>query len=212
MANYPQPSHAWQSQEPLVLIVPDTDDVGPGHWQSLWESKRSNCRVELGMWDAPHRNTWVSKLNLAIRRADRPVVLVAHGLGCLAAAWWADYERPGFGSPVLGALLVAPPDVNHPGRDPRLARFGSCPRQPLPFPSFLVVSHDDPFGSYRSARALARDWGSRFADAGAVGHIDAGSGLEDWPFGEKLLEQLLSEHRRSIAAQALSIAVPVPAH
>lgn len=199
-------SHAWQQQEPLILIVPEIERGGPDDWQSRWESKRTDCRrVDLGMWDTPHRNTWVNKLNLAIRRADRPVLLVAHGLGCLAAAWWAEYERPAFGDPVLGALLVAPPDIDRPGLYPRLARFGSSPRQALPFASFLVASHDDPLGSYRTARALARDWGSRFADAGAVGHIDAASGLQDWPFGEKLLAQLLLEHRRAIEAAGVAI-------
>jgi hypothetical protein len=55
---------------------------------------------------------------LAIQRAEsagRPVVLVAHSLGCLAVAWWAEYERLANGLradlPVIGALLVAPPDV-----------------------------------------------------------------------------------------------------
>jgi uncharacterized protein len=192
-------SPAWREQEPLVLIVPEADNDGPEHWQSLWQRKRADCRgIDLGMWDNPHRNTWVNKLNLAIHRADRPVVLVAHGLGCLAVAWWAEYERPAFGHPVVGALLVAPPDVDRPGRDARLARFGACSRQVLPFASFLVASHDDPLGSYRTARALARDWGCRFADAGAVGHIDAQSEIGDWPFGERLLDQLLLEHRRSI--------------
>ena len=63
------------------------------------------------MWDDPHRNTWVNKLNLAIYKAGRPVILVAHSLACHVVAWWNEYERPGADSPVLGALLVAPPEV-----------------------------------------------------------------------------------------------------
>jgi len=110
-------------------------------------------------------------------------------------AWWAEYERPDYGNPVVGALLVAPPDVDRPGRDLRLARFASCPRAPLPFPSFLAASQDDPFCNLRTAQLLARDWDSRFAFAGAVGHIDGKSGLGDWLFGKKLLAQLLREHR-----------------
>ena len=50
---------------------------------------------------------------------------------------------------------------------------------------------------FRTAIALARDWDCRFADAGAVGHINAQSGLGDWDFGELLLKQLLREHRLS---------------
>ena len=129
-----------------MLIVPGINDGGPQHWQSRWATKRGDCRrVDLGMCDHPYRNTWVNKLNLAIRRAHRPVVLVAHSLDCLAVAWWAQYEQPAFGDPVIGALLVAPPDVDRPGLDPRLARFGACPRTALPFPSFLAASHDDPY-------------------------------------------------------------------
>src|SRR3546814_7469177 len=77
-------------ESPLVLAVPGLNNSGPGHWQTIWETTRNDCeRVDLGMWDRPHRNTWVNKLNAAIRQADRPVILVAHSLGCIAVAWWA---------------------------------------------------------------------------------------------------------------------------
>ncbi len=186
-------THPRQPDEPapLVLIVPGLNGSGPAHWQSRWEQSLPDCRrVDLGMWDNPHRNTWVNKLNLAIERAGRPVVLAAHSLGCLAVAWWAEYEQPDAGSPVVGALLVAPPDIDRPGIDPRVARFGAAPRRELPFPTLLVASRDDPWCSLRSATELARDWGCRFADAGAVGHVNADSNLGDWSFGRKLLSRL----------------------
>jgi hypothetical protein len=41
------------------------------------------------------------------------------------------------------------------------------------------------------ARYLARAWGSRFADAGEAGHINAQSDLGEWTFGRLLLNQLL---------------------
>ena len=184
------------SWAPLMLIVPGINNSGPEHWQSRWEAQRGECRrVELGMWDNPHRNTWVNQLNLAIHRAGRPIVLVAHSLGCLAVAWWADFEQPVFGNPVVGALLVAPPDVNRPGIDPRLARFALPEPRELPFPSILVGSEDDPYCEFDSARALASALGSRFENAGAVGHINADSGIGDWPRGQRLLAELLREHR-----------------
>ena len=46
----------------------------------------------------------------------------------------------------------------------------------------------------RPARNLARTWGSSFADAGEVGHINAESGLGDWTFGRLLLNRLLPRH------------------
>ena len=102
-----------QRRDPLLLTVPGLGDSGRRHWQSIWEHEREDCRkVELGMWDRPHRNTWVNKLNQAVADADRPVVLVAHSLGCHAVAWWNALERPGADGKVVGALLVAPPVID----------------------------------------------------------------------------------------------------
>lgn len=183
---------------PLILTVPGLANSGPGHWQTRWEQTLPDCRrVDLGLWDDPHRNTWVNKINLAVQRAEaagRPVVLVAHSLGCLAVAWWAEYERPrtaAQGGPVIGALLVAPPDVEERPIDRRLTRFAPVPPSDLPFPSILVASRDDPYMPFGQARRLATTWGSRFADAGAVGHINAQSDLGDWAFGRLLLNRLL---------------------
>src|SRR6202008_1877452 len=139
MAYHVENTREHDAREPLILLIPGLNDSGPDHWQTRWERKRINAhRVELGMWDDPHRNTWVNKLNLAIHRAERPVVLVAHSLACLSVPWWAEYEQPRPGSGVIGALLVAPPDVDRPGLDPRLARFAACPRSELPFPSIVA--------------------------------------------------------------------------
>ncbi|MBF5089912.1 alpha/beta hydrolase [Novosphingobium sp. NBM11] len=192
------PSGTNTDREPLVLTVPGLNNSGPGHWQTIWEQEFDNChRVDLGLWDDPLRNTWVNKLNLAIQRADRPVVLVAHSLGCLAVAWWAEYEQPGRDGPVVGALLVAPPDVEERALDRRLTRFAPFPPAELPFPSILVASRNDPYLRFGAARRLATTWGSRFADAGPAGHINAESGLGEWAFGQLLLSQLLPDGLRS---------------
>jgi predicted alpha/beta hydrolase family esterase len=177
--------------EPLVLLVPGLNDSGPDHWQSHWERERGECaRVDLGSWDDPNRNLWVNRLNLAIHRAGRPVILVAHSLACHVVAWWAEYERPAAGGPVLGALLVAPPEVEHDGIDPRLARFAPVMPRALPFPTIVAASRDDPWIAFGRARRGARIWRSRFIDAGWLGHINADSGIRDWPFGQFLLRQL----------------------
>lgn len=194
---------------PLVLLVPGLNNSGPGHWQTIWEDTRGDCqRVELGMWDQPHRNTWINQLNLAIRQADRPVILAAHSLGCLAVAWWAALERPGPDSPVLGALLVAPPEVDHRPHDQRVCTFAPTPSGRLPFPAILVGSHNDPYMGFRTARRLAQTWGCGFADAGRVGHINADSGLGEWHFGQFLLQQLIKQAAQPDAASA----VPPPAN
>jgi predicted alpha/beta hydrolase family esterase len=177
--------------DPLVLLVPGLNGSGRDHWQSHWERELNECaRVDLGSWDDPNRNMWVNRLNLAIHRAGRPVILVAHSLACHVVAWWAEYERPAAGGPVLGALLVAPPEVEHDGVDPRLARFAPVMPRPLPFPTIVAASRDDPWIAFGRARRLARIWRSRFVDAGWLGHINADSGIRDWPFGQFLLRQL----------------------
>ena len=52
-------------------------------------------------------------------------------------------------------------------------------------------SRNDPFCTLARAQALAQSWGSRFHDLGDAGHINADSGLGDWPEGLRLLETLL---------------------
>jgi predicted alpha/beta hydrolase family esterase len=177
--------------DPVLLTVPGLGNSGPTHWQSIWERERADCRrVELGMWDEPHRNVWVNQLNAAIRFASRPVVLVAHSLGCHAVAWWNALEPGAADGKVIGALLVAPPSVEN-VRDPRLAPFAPLVRERLAFPSILAASRDDPYADFGQAKKMARLWGCRFADAGWLGHINAESEIGDWPFGQHLVNRLL---------------------
>jgi len=179
-------------RSPIILTVPGLGGSGPSHWQTLWEQTRPDThRVELGMWDSPHRNAWVTRLDQAIRVAKAPVVLAAHSLGCLAVAWWAEFANQPFGWPVAGALLVAPADVDRAEVRPELAAFGPSPAKPLAFPSIVVASSDDPFVSIDKARALAGAWGSFFVDAGPQGHLNAASGIGWWEEGQALLDRVL---------------------
>lgn len=185
-----------EDDAPLILSVPGLGNSGRNHWQSHWEDERDDMvRVDLGSWDKPHRNLWVNQLNLAIRNAGRPVILVAHSLGCHAVAWWAQMENPLYGNPVVAALLVAPAEVDSHPADARVAVFQPSPIRLLPFPSILVASRDDPYMQFERARRLGTFWGSRVVDAGHLGHINADSGLEDWAFGKRLLARLQAEVR-----------------
>ncbi|MDR6509303.1 putative alpha/beta hydrolase family esterase [Novosphingobium capsulatum] len=209
--------HAFsRTADPIILTVPGLDNSGPDHWQTIWEQTLPDChRVDLGLWNDPHRNTWVNKLALAIQRAHegagRPVVLVAHSLGCLAVAWWAEYERLANGPrqmPVIGALLVAPPDVEDGVKDRRLTRFAPVPETELPFPAIVVGSRDDRYATPGATRRLAQRWGARFADAGAAGHINAQSGLGEWAFGRLLLNRLLPRALSLDDGQATYVPTP----
>ena len=88
---------------------------------------------------------------------------------------------------VQGALLVAPGDPEREELRGVLPSWAPIVRQRLPFPCMLVGSRNDPYCSFERAQGLAESWGSRFVDLGERGHINAESGLGDWPEGHQLL-------------------------
>jgi uncharacterized protein len=106
---------------------------------------------------------------------------VAHSLGVIAVV----HAAPRLKNPLLrGAFLVAPPGetfmVEHEDID---LRFAHVPRAPLPFPSVLAASRNDPYCPYLEADEWAHAWGSAFSDAGDSGHINTDSGHGPWPEG-----------------------------
>jgi predicted alpha/beta hydrolase family esterase len=171
-----------------ILTLPGWQGSGPDHWQSRWEALHGYQRVEQHDWQRPLRGDWSARLEEVLLGCSGPVVLAAHSLGCLLVAAWAAHSRNT--GRVQGVLLVAPPDIEREDIRPLLPGWAPAVRQPLPFPSVLVASEDDPYGSTASAQALAQAWGSRYVSAGAAGHINAESGLGDWPTGLALLQGL----------------------
>ncbi|MEW6695639.1 Serine hydrolase [Tepidimonas thermarum] len=162
-----------------VLTLPGWLSSGPDHWQSRWERLHGFVRVEQHDWLTPRRGDWMARLEDVVADAPGPLVLVAHSLGCILTAAWAAHSR--HTGRVRGALLVAPGDVEQPDLGARLPGWAPIERRALPFPSVLVASRDDPYCRFERAQALAQAWGSRFIDAGARGHLNAESGLGDWP-------------------------------
>ncbi|WP_405014515.1 RBBP9/YdeN family alpha/beta hydrolase [Kitasatospora sp. NBC_01539] len=173
------------STDALNLVLPGYQNSGPAHWQSRWEAADpAFVRVRQDDWDHPDLDAWTTALDKAVDAAGRPVVLVAHSLGCIVVAHWAAGRDTAAG--VLGALLVAPADVDT-ADVPDLFGFRPVPLQPLPFPSTVVASSDDPWCAPARAAVFAEAWGSRLVDLGAYGHVNADSGLGDWPEGRRLL-------------------------
>jgi predicted alpha/beta hydrolase family esterase len=118
------------------------------------------------------------------------MVLIAHSLGCLVAAEWAsDRDDPS----VKGAFLVAPPDPYGNAFPPDAGGFGASVSARLAFPSIVVASQDDPYGSMEHAQAVAETWGSEFVDLGAKGHINAASGLGAWDEGWAMLARFMKK-------------------
>jgi predicted alpha/beta hydrolase family esterase len=185
-----------------VLVVPGLHGSGPGHWQTLLESRIPGCRrVVQADWDAPSLDAWVEALHRAVSRCSAPSVLVAHSLGCAAVVHLA--RR--FALPIRAALLVAPADVEAPVALPASVRsFCPLPTERLPFASLLVASTDDPYLKLGRARDLARVWGSGLVVLEGAGHINVDSGHGPWPQAELLLERLieLSEPARPTARTA----------
>ncbi len=166
-----------------ILIVPGLHDSGPGHWQSRWqETHPSFERVEQRHWDIPDIDAWSAQIGHVLRRSARPAVVVAHSFGCLATVHRAIVA----GTPNLhGALLVAPAEPGKVGQSDSLFQGR------LPFPSIVIASENDPWMEARRSASWARHWGSEFIIAGALGHINAESGLGDWLFGMTQLQQLV---------------------
>ena len=77
------------------------------------------------------------------------------------------------------------------GAQPDLKAFEPTPLSPLPFPSIVVASRDDPWIDIDRAHSLAVSWGSHFVDAGEQGHLNAASGIGWWSEGQELLDRVI---------------------
>lgn len=173
-----------------ILIVPGLDDSSPDHWQS-WLQRRApaSSRVAQPDWSTPDLRRWSAVLNTTLLLHCRRQIVVAHSFGCLALAAAASNPR------VAAALLVAPADP---------ARFGIADHAvdaPLPFPSIVVASRNDPWMAFSRARALADRWGARLVDAGRAGHINVASGHGPWPKVLDLIAELGGAAARPIPRQ-----------
>lgn len=175
-----------------ILLLPGLYGSGAGHWQTEWEAALPQAqRVRQRDWDAPRRTEWVAQLDAAVRASAGPVVFAAHSLGCATALWWAaTHGADHHARKVVGALLVAPPDVERADAPAAVRGFGPMPQAPLPFPSIVAASSDDPWCALPRAQAWAEQWRAQLQPMGPRGHINADSGLGDWPQGRQWLAQL----------------------
>lgn len=172
-----------------ILIVPGITNSGPEHWQTLWQQQdAAMVRVPFAEWDHPVCGDWVETIERSVRAMGPSVVIVAHSLGCLALAHWA----AGSATPIAGAMLVCVPDPAGPIFPAEASGFAPVPRRAFGFPSLVVASEDDPYAGDSHTRDCVQAWGSRLVTVGRKGHINAGSGLGDWPEGRALLRQLIS--------------------
>jgi predicted alpha/beta hydrolase family esterase len=170
--------------DPTVLIVPGMRAASAQHWQThlAGELPRVGSVAPMGREDIDLRQR-VNAIEAEARAIDGPMIIVAHSAGTIMVAHWA-LQRT---RRVVGAVLVTPPDFETPMPEgyPSISELAVAgwlpvPRVPLPFPSIVVASRNDPLGSFERVAALAADWGSQLADLGEVGHMNPQSGFGRW--------------------------------
>jgi serine hydrolase len=179
-----------RSSDVDILMVPGWLGSGHEHWQSRWERNLSTARrIEQEDWITPDKDKWVGNIIKAVAAAANPPVLIAHSVGVIAVAHAGLKLPQGL---LAGAFLVAPSDLDNarhwPVTDGHVWRdsepgFAPVPLTPLPFPSMLLISADDPYCRPERARHFAAAWGTEAVEVGPLGHITAATGHGPWPEG-----------------------------
>ena len=143
-----------------MLRIFDRGDRPPEWAHELFNAAPARADIEIGYRRGVNRNVWAAQLDEAVRHAERPVLLVAHGVSCLALAWWAKLSPAPYVERVAAALLVRPSD----GLTPRSAREFARPKTLFPFPSVVIDRGDDRIAA-EQAMDFAASCGSGFVGA-----------------------------------------------
>jgi uncharacterized protein len=178
-----------------VVLVPGLRGHVEDHWQTRLAASMPGARMVAPLGRTyPGLQSRVTLLDQAVRDAAGPVILVAHSAGVLVTAHWAAQYSP---TRVVGALLATPATLaaelpaEYPSIDELRAHgWLPIPREPLPFPSIVAASSNDPLANPVRLAGLAAAWGSRVHDLGAVGHLNPASGFGEWPEAVELIDQL----------------------
>lgn len=174
------------------LIIPGWNGSDSHHWQSHWQRIMPySRRMGVSNWAKPNLNEWVEALEQQIQASPSSrLVLVAHSLGCITVAHWAQRYGQQHAHRITGALLVAPADVERPNAPVELQGFAPIPQAPLPFPSLVIGSTNDHAATAERARNFAHWWGSQVEILANVGHINTASGHHQWVEGLGFLARL----------------------
>ncbi|MES2290101.1 MAG: alpha/beta hydrolase [Pseudomonadota bacterium] len=188
----------------LFSIITTHDRRRPSpSWRVLFNLPVSgDANVDFAADTLAERNQWAARLDDAVLRAERPVLLVASEESCFATAWWARLSPSSYVSRVAGALLFNP-----------LARRESVdaddkfasPDSPLPFPTAIVGRIAKQHDLESRLAMLADGWGS--GTLSVAPHGRSRIGRQNWRKAHALLvhatERLVE--RRMRVADALGI-------
>ncbi|WP_320194474.1 alpha/beta hydrolase [Agrobacterium rosae] len=171
-----------------TLIVPGLNGSGSDHWQHYWLQDDPGARlVDQENWQCPFLADWLESFEQALANTDHAYV-VAHSLGCILVANMAG--RP-LAAKIRGALLVAPAQLERvEALHPCIVNFGEAPISPLPFPSAVIGSDNDPYMTAEELELASSLWGSTHINLGSVGHINVASGFGRWSQGYDLMDRL----------------------
>ncbi|MEG0151276.1 MAG: alpha/beta hydrolase [Comamonas sp.] len=177
------------------LIVPGLRDHVEDHWQThLAKQLPKSVTVPPLEHDKLSRAARVQALDDALATIEGPVIIVAHSAGCITTVHWAQQQ----GRKIHGALLATPADVENPmpAGYPTLEQlqangWSPMPRTPLPFPTLVAASRNDPLAQFERMHQLSMDWGARLVDLGEVGHLNPAAGYGPWDGVHALLQELV---------------------
>ncbi len=186
-----------------ILIIPGYQDSPKGHWQHwLHQQYKNSEMVVFPHFDNPQKDIWVQTLqDYLYANQDEELLLVAHSMGSVTTAALA--EAKGDFSNVVGIILVAPADSEQANFPTEIEGFSPMPTTPLPVPTLLVGSHNDPYMSYERVKQFGNLWDTDFYDAGLVGHINTASGFGPWegfiPILEGFVQKCLTANIQTVA-------------
>jgi uncharacterized protein len=169
-------------REQPVVIVPGLRNSDAQHWQTRWQENLPNSkRIELPEWNTADLAKWKQGIIRQLQNIDKPAVLIAHSFGALASASVAQE----FPEKIAALFLVAPADPD------KFHIAQQLPQQPLPVPTQIIASSNDPWLAEAKAAYWALLWGADYFRYKNVGHINSASNLGNWPEGITHLQRLL---------------------
>lgn len=152
------------------INVPGLNNSDDWHWQTLWEEQNPSnfVRVAQEEWNNPEKDKWVVSLKKTIENIKEPIVLVAHSLGCMTVAHYAQQFD-----------------------NAKLNSFAPAPKTKLTFKSVVVSSTNNDYCPIDKAQKMADYWGSKFVNIGRKGHVNTDSDLGAWTQGKSFLRELI---------------------
>lgn len=178
----------------IFLLSAGYENSSPDHWFNWLEQTfdANFVRVQQSNWYKPERETWLDRLDQTVAELQGPIVLVGHSCGAVCVSQWLS-ERFSPETGVVGAVLVAPADVENPVNLAAIGVQAPLPHESLPVPVQVLASSDDWHCQLERSQQFAQEWGAELNLVEAAGHLDSDSGFGPLPELVPLLEKVSGE-------------------